>query len=106
MTRITLDDAAACTLKDAVAQACARRETVVVTGPEGELARLVPVVVSSAPAGSQEWKGRPVRTAEQLARATSWREVPWGEAGSGQRLWSFSDGDDQGVLSLRLLEFG
>ncbi len=43
---------------------------------------------------------------EQLARTTSWREVPWGDAGSGQRLWSFSAGEDQGVLALRLLEFG
>jgi type VI secretion system protein ImpE len=42
---------------------------------------------------------------ERLARATSWMEAPWGEAGSGQRLWTFSDGDDQGLLSLRTLVF-
>lgn len=45
-------------------------------------------------------------SAECLARATSWHEMAWGEAGSGQRLLSFSAGEDQGVLSLRSLEFG
>ena len=40
------------------------------------------------------------------ARTTLWQEASWGEAGSGQHLWSFSDGADQGLLSLRSLEFG
>ena len=43
---------------------------------------------------------------EQLARATSWHPDASGEAGSGQRLWTLSDGEDHGILSLRLLEFG
>lgn len=43
---------------------------------------------------------------EQLARATSWHPDTSGEAGSGQRLWTLSDGEDHGILSLRLLEFG
>ena len=42
---------------------------------------------------------------ERLARATVWRETPWGEAGSGQHLWSTSDGEDHALMSLRLLTF-
>ncbi len=41
---------------------------------------------------------------EQLARATSWHADASGEAGRGQRLWTLSNGDDHGLLSLRLLE--
>jgi type VI secretion system protein ImpE len=42
----------------------------------------------------------------RLARATGWQETAWGEAGVGQRLWTLSSGDDQGLLSLRSLVFG
>ena len=45
-------------------------------------------------------------TAEQLARTTSWHATDWGEAGRGQRLWTLSDGEDYGILSLKTLEFG
>lgn len=45
-------------------------------------------------------------TAEQLARTTSWHTTAWGEAGRGQRLWTLSDGEDYGILSLKTLEFG
>lgn len=44
-------------------------------------------------------------TAEQLGRATSWHPTAWGEAGRGQRIWSLSDGEDHGLLSLKTLEF-
>jgi protein involved in temperature-dependent protein secretion len=43
--------------------------------------------------------------AERLTRATSWRDAPWGSAGSGQHLWMTSTGEEQGLLSLRLLKF-
>ena len=43
---------------------------------------------------------------ERLGRATGWIEAPWGEAGSGQRVWSLSDGEDHGLLTLRTLSFG
>jgi type VI secretion system protein ImpE len=42
---------------------------------------------------------------ERLARATSWTATAWGEAGSGQHLWTLSDGEDHGLLSLRSLVF-
>lgn len=45
-------------------------------------------------------------TAEQLARATSWHATATGEAGRGQRVWTLSDGEDHGLLSLKTLEFG
>lgn len=45
-------------------------------------------------------------TADRLGRATSWHEAPWGEAGSGQRLWTVSSGEDHGLLALRDLSFG
>ena len=43
---------------------------------------------------------------ERLGRATSWADTDWGQAGSGQRLWTLSDGEDQALLSLRTLSFG
>lgn len=43
---------------------------------------------------------------ERLGRATSWRDAPWGQAGSGQRLWTLSDGEDHALLSLRTLSLG
>lgn len=42
---------------------------------------------------------------ERLGRATSWQDAEWGEAGSGQRLWTLSDGEDHALLSLRELSF-
>jgi protein involved in temperature-dependent protein secretion len=39
----------------------------------------------------------------RLGRATEWREGPSGDEGVGQRLWSFDNGDDLGILSLRRL---
>lgn len=42
---------------------------------------------------------------ERLARVTSWQATDWGDAGSGQRLWSLSTGDDVGLLSVRSLAF-
>ena len=41
----------------------------------------------------------------RLARETDWLDQPWGQAGSGQRLWSISDGSDCGLLDLRNLVF-
>ncbi len=43
---------------------------------------------------------------ERLGRATSWSDTEWGQAGSGQRLWTLSDGGDHALLSLRALSFG
>ena len=42
---------------------------------------------------------------ERLGRATSWNDSDWGQAGSGQRLWTLSDGEDHALLSLRTLSF-
>jgi type VI secretion system protein ImpE len=42
---------------------------------------------------------------ERLGRATSWHDADWGQAGSGQRLWTLSDGQDHALLSLRELLF-
>jgi type VI secretion system protein ImpE len=39
----------------------------------------------------------------QLARATNWSAVIWGDQGSGQRLWNLSGEDDVGLLSLKSL---
>lgn len=41
----------------------------------------------------------------RLARETDWIETSGGQAGLGQRLWSFSDGEDIGLLDLRHLAF-
>ena len=68
MTRITLDEADKRTLKDVVRQACASHETIVVTGPQGEVARVVPAVPPPASPPNRIWKGRPVHDAEELAR--------------------------------------
>ena len=43
--------------------------------------------------------------AEQLARATSWEEAPWGESGRGQHLLTLDGEEDQGLLALRTLAF-
>lgn len=43
--------------------------------------------------------------AVKLARATNWVSVPFGEAGLGQQLFALSEGDDQGLLSLKTLVF-
>lgn len=43
--------------------------------------------------------------AERLARATRWTDREWGQEGSGQRLWSFSEGEDRGLLDLRQIQF-
>lgn len=43
--------------------------------------------------------------AVKLARVTSWSDHEWGQEGAGQRLWTFSDGDDRGLLELRSLTF-
>lgn len=43
---------------------------------------------------------------ERLGRATGWVDAPWGQSGSGQRLWTLSDGEDHGLLTLRTLSFG
>lgn len=49
---------------------------------------------------------RATNSEERLGRTTTWREAPWGEAGAGQRLWVFPDGEERGLLTLRKLEFG
>ena len=41
--------------------------------------------------------------AERLGRSTVWRAGSSGDEAVGQRLWSFDDGDDVGLLSLRRL---
>ncbi|HZZ88698.1 MAG TPA: type VI secretion system accessory protein TagJ [Caulobacteraceae bacterium] len=41
----------------------------------------------------------------RLGRGTDWVEQPWGQAGAGQHEWSFSEGEDAGLLSLRRLAF-
>lgn len=43
--------------------------------------------------------------AEQLGRATGWAECEWGQQGSGQHVWTLSDGEDVGLLALRKLSF-
>jgi type VI secretion system protein ImpE len=42
---------------------------------------------------------------ERLARATSWTAQPWGEAGMGQHVWTLSNEEERGLLSLRALRF-
>ncbi|WP_068079653.1 type VI secretion system accessory protein TagJ [Novosphingobium rosa] len=42
---------------------------------------------------------------ERLARETQWRGHDFGDLGSGQRLWTLSNGEDRGLLSLRDLSF-
>ena len=42
---------------------------------------------------------------EKLTRATGWNKTDWGEAGSGQHLWSLSTGDEHGILSATFLAF-
>ncbi len=49
--------------------------------------------------------GKAEDPAHRLARATAWTPSPWGEAGTGQRLWSLSGGEDVPLLSLRSLVF-
>jgi protein involved in temperature-dependent protein secretion len=44
-------------------------------------------------------------SAERLGRSTSWRDGAAGSVGSGQHLWSLSNGDEHGLLSLRALVF-
>lgn len=44
--------------------------------------------------------------AERLGRVTHWLDLPWGETGVGQHLWSLSDGTDLDLLSVRRLTFG
>lgn len=41
--------------------------------------------------------------AERLGRTTSWTAESWGDRGSGQRLFTTSDGEDHPLLSLRML---
>ena len=43
--------------------------------------------------------------AEKLGRMTSWTDREWGQEGSGQRLWMFSDGEDRGLLELHNIVF-
>lgn len=43
--------------------------------------------------------------AQRLARATGWHGDVGGQAGIGQHLWMTSDGEERGLLSLRLLAF-
>ncbi|MGH6613460.1 type VI secretion system accessory protein TagJ [Sphingomonas sp.] len=40
---------------------------------------------------------------EQLGRSTNWHDGATGQIGSGQRLWTLSDGQDCGLLSVRSL---
>lgn len=42
---------------------------------------------------------------ERLGRVTEWHDRDWGQQGSGQRVWVFSDGPDRGLLELRRIEF-
>ncbi len=79
MTRITLDDAARRSLKDVVGEACAKQETIVVTGPQGEIARIVPSVPPSVGSASKRWKGRLVHDAEELAQMSEQelRSIGW-----------------------------
>lgn len=41
----------------------------------------------------------------RLGRMTNWADHDWGQEGSGQRLWIFSEGEDRGLLELRSLVF-
>jgi type VI secretion system protein ImpE len=43
--------------------------------------------------------------AEKLARATGWTARDWGDEGLGQQLWTFSEGEDRGLLELRHIAF-
>jgi type VI secretion system protein ImpE len=38
-------------------------------------------------------------------RVTNWIDREWGQEGAGQRLWTFSEGDDRGLMDLRSLVF-
>ena len=42
---------------------------------------------------------------QRLARATGWTAAGWGDVGSGQHLWTLSDGEEHGLLALRSLVF-
>lgn len=42
---------------------------------------------------------------ERLGRSTGWIDRPWGQAGSGQHIWSLSGGEDRDLLSVRSLKF-
>lgn len=42
---------------------------------------------------------------ERLGRVTEWVECDWGQQGFGQRIWSFSGGEDRGILEFRKIEF-
>lgn len=42
---------------------------------------------------------------ERLTRSTGWNDVAWGQAGSGQHIWSLSTGEDRDLLSVRALTF-
>ena len=42
---------------------------------------------------------------ERLGRVTEWTERDWGQQGSGQRVWTFSDDGDCGILEFRKIEF-
>ena len=52
------------------------------------------------------YPGIPADPAERLARATHWHDGPTGQTGSGQHLWTLSDGEDCGLLSVRSLVLG
>ena len=42
---------------------------------------------------------------ERLGRATAWHDTQWGQAGSGQHLWTLSTEDERDLLSVRQLLF-
>ena len=44
-------------------------------------------------------------TAEQMSRATSWKEQAGGEVGCGQHLLALSSGEEKGLLTVRSLVF-
>jgi protein involved in temperature-dependent protein secretion len=52
------------------------------------------------PHGGTDWTA-----GQRLGRSTDWADAPWGPAGQGQHVWTLSDGEERGLLSLRELRF-
>ncbi|MCZ7644191.1 MAG: hypothetical protein M5U26_02740 [Planctomycetota bacterium] len=65
MVRMTLDDAQKLSLAEAAVKVTASHEPMLVSGPQGEWVKLVPLAV---PVPSYHFKGKPVYTEEQLAK--------------------------------------
>jgi hypothetical protein len=61
MQKMTIEEASHSSLSDAVKLVCGSHETLIVAGPDGELARVVPI-----PKPVRTFKGRPVYRLEDV----------------------------------------